>query len=140
MLSQIMMYLLFPNDSNNIITYQWWNDNTGALDWSLHHVCRTKSSQYACMFVNWIQINSNILMIKPVFISGIDMGDIDKASRNNFAASLPPEKYIDIQNDEIINKIFNITNPYITIKHTEQQHEAYMEIHNIMKQLKHYKL
>jgi hypothetical protein len=140
LLSQIMMFILFPNDSNNIITYQWWNDNMAALNWALHHVCRTKSSQYACMFVNWIQINSNILMIKPVFISGIEMGDIDKASRNNFAASLPLDKYIHIQDDIIINKIFNITSPYITIMHENEQHKVLLEIHEIMSQLKHHKL
>lgn len=79
-------------------------------------------------------------MIEPEFISGIDMGEVDAASRNKKLTTLTSDKYIHIQDDIIINKIFTITNPYITTDALADQHAAYLEIHELIKQLKHHQL
>jgi hypothetical protein len=78
-------------------------------------------------------------MLEPQFISGIDMGDVDKASRNIDQLSLTPDKYINIQEDNIINEIFAITNPYITTNYNTDQHAIYLEIHALISRLKNYK-
>jgi hypothetical protein len=59
MLSQILIYMLYPNNSKNIITFQWKNDNNSALSWAAQHACGSQASQYGCIVVNWIQIISN---------------------------------------------------------------------------------
>jgi hypothetical protein len=138
MLSQILMYILFPSKDNKIATFQFRGDNTAVLAWATKHSCNSKSSQNACIIANELQTKSNILMIKPQFISGIDMGDVDKASRNKWQESLTPETYLHIQDDKIINQIFKITNPYITTQHLPDQHAVYLEIHAIISKLKHY--
>jgi hypothetical protein len=139
MLAQILLYILFPSKDNKTKTYQFRGDNNAVLAWAVKHSCNSKSNQYACMITNELQIESNILMLKPQFISGIDMGDVDKASRNKWQESLTPETYIHIQDDTIINQIFNITNPYITTNYLPDQHVIYLEIHEIISKLKHYK-
>ena len=141
MLAQILMYLIYPNKNDTVITtYQTRNDNKAAISWGRKHMCSSKSSQYACMVVNLIQIHSNILMIEPEFITGIDMGEVDAASRNKKLTTLTPDKYIHIQDDIVINNIFIITNPYITTDALADQHAAYLEIHELIKQLKHHQL
>jgi hypothetical protein len=138
LLSQILMYVLYPSKDNNIITYQWRNDNRAALAWSLKNACASRSSQKACMIITWLQVVSKILMLKPEFISGIEMGDVDSASRNKWQSSLTPDKYINIQDDVIINQIFEITSPYITTNYLADQHVIFLEIHNLISQLKQY--
>ena len=141
LLAQILMYIIYPNTNNTeITTYQVRNDNNSAIAWSLKHMCGSKFDQYACMIISWIQIHSNILMIKPEFISGIDMGEVDAASRDKKLTNLTPDKYIHIQDEIIINQIFNITNPFIATDAVADQHTVYFEIHNLITQLKHHKL
>lgn len=135
MLSQILIFILYPNNSNIIVTYQWKNDNTAALAWAAQHACGSGASQFACVTVNWLQIISNILMIKPIFISGIDMADIDRASRNMLAPSLTPSKYINIQDNKTINEIFDITSPYNKTPYTKEHHLLYLKIHKLISQL-----
>jgi hypothetical protein len=140
MLSQILIYMLYPNNTGIIVTFQWKNDNTAALCWAGEQACKSLANQYACVVVNTIQIESDILMIKPIFISGIDMADIDRASRNMPAPSLTPDKYIHIQDNKIINEIFEITSPYNKTKFMKEHHILHLQIHKLVKQLKYNKL
>ena len=137
MLSQILVYMWYPNNSKEVITFQWKNDNTAALAWAAQHACGSMASQFACVCINQIQINSNILMIKPIFISGIDMANIDRASRNMLAPSLAPEKYIHIQDNKIINNIFEITSPYNKATYVREHHILYLNIQKLVSKLKH---
>ena len=65
----------------NPISYEWINDNTGALKWAENHKCDSEASQYACLAVTQLHQRAKISFRETTHRAGINMGEIDTMSR-----------------------------------------------------------
>ena len=66
---------------NNHLSYEWINDNTGALKWAENHKYDSEASQYACLTVTQLHQSEKIFVRATTHKAGIDMGEIDTMSR-----------------------------------------------------------
>jgi hypothetical protein len=62
-------------------SYQWVNDNTGAISWVNANKCRSPSSSFACMAVSQLNMISDVWAAEAIHIPGDTMGEIDAMSR-----------------------------------------------------------
>ena len=74
-------------------------------------------------------------MYNPSFRRGVDMGDIDAASRGYKLTHLTQNKYLNIQMIQDINELYALTDPYIKHQYISQQDKAYCDVHNILNRL-----
>ena len=63
------------------LSYEWINDNTGALKWAQNHKCASEVSQYACLAVSQLHQRAKISIRATTHRAGIHMGEIDTMSR-----------------------------------------------------------
>ena len=63
------------------LSYQWVNDNTGAIAWVNTHKCSSPSSLFACMAVSQLNLVTDVWAADAVHIPGETMGEIDAMSR-----------------------------------------------------------
>jgi hypothetical protein len=135
-LAQILVVLCcYDIDITEFLTFLWETDNTAAMAWSTSNACSSQSSQMACMASNWIQINYKIHMLQPKFRSGNTMGDIDAVSRRQLHG-LDKERYLHIQDDIILQAIFELFDPYVFVNHIQDQLIAYRKVHAALVALK----
>ena len=122
---------------NNQSSYEWINDNTGALKWAENHKCDSEASQYACLAVTQLHQSEKISVRATTHKAEIDMGEIDTMSRihdnenpldtavqlrcNN---RLPPNKYWHCQPIEELQILFKLVDPSILHKHNSDHHAA----------------
>ena len=67
--------------STETSSYQWVNDNTGAIAWANKHKCSSLASMFACMAVSQINLLTNVWAAEAVHIPGVTMGEVDLMSR-----------------------------------------------------------
>ena len=129
------------SEQNNHSSYEWINDNTGALKWAENHKCDSEASQYACLAVTQLHQSAKISVHATTHNAGIDMGEIDTMSRihdnkkpldaavqlrcNN---RLPPSTYWHCQPIEELKILFKLVDPSILHKHNSDHHVANMTV------------
>ena len=62
------------------LSYEWINDNTGALKWAETHKCDSEASQYACLAVTQLHQRAKISVWDTTHRAGIHMGEIETMS------------------------------------------------------------
>ena len=86
-------------------SYQWVNDNTGAISWVNKNKYSSSAGSFACMAISQLNMLSNVWAAESIhIISGSTMGEIDAMSRlegqsDHLLASptLTPATYVDVQ-------------------------------------------
>ena len=63
------------------LSYEWINDNTGALKWAEQYKCQSEASQYACLAVSQLHQRAKISVRATTHRAEINMGAIDIMSR-----------------------------------------------------------
>jgi len=124
MLTLFLIARLFPNrlatSSGPPIIFKWINDNRGALAWADKEKTSALPSILTNMVVSSFQMNTNITLIGSEHLPGIWMGDIDRESRRedhlakgntNYAPTLLPQFYVDLESDADIMQIVSFCNP-----------------------------
>ncbi len=137
-------------DITTPLSYEWINDNTGALKWAETHKCDSEASQYACLAVTQLHQRAKISVRNTTHRAGIHMGEIDTMSRIHDnehplqAAvqmrchhTLPPHKYWQCQHIAELQTLFLLVDPSILYKHNSDHHVAYMTVSNAATNLTH---
>jgi len=132
------------------LSYEWINDNTGALKWAETHKCDSEASQYACLAVTQLHQREKISVRNTTHRAGIHMGEIDTMSRilDNehplHAAvqmrchhTLTPQKYWQCQHIAELQTLFLLVDPSILYKHNSDHHVAYMTVSDAVNNLTH---
>ncbi len=122
---------------NNSLSYEWINNNTGALKWAENHKCDSESSQYACLAVTKLHQRAEISVQETTHRAGINMGEIDTLSRIHVNKNpidkavqlrcqnrLPTHKYWQCQHIEELQTLFRLVDPSILHKHNSDHHAA----------------
>ena len=111
-------------------SYQWVNDNTGAISWVNTHKCSSSASSFACMAVSQLNMVSNIWAADAIHIPGSTMGEIDAMSRLEAQSdpltafpTLTPETHLDLQSP-LICTLFDRCNPASSVMNTPAEHHT----------------
>ena len=119
-------------EQNNHLSYEWINDNTGALKWCAeNHKCDSEASQLACLAVIQLHQSAKISVQATTHKAGIDMGEIDTMSRIHVNENpldttavqlrcnnrLPPSQYWHCQPIEELQILSKLVDPSILHKH-----------------------
>jgi hypothetical protein len=143
LLSIILMIKYASTQPTAPLEYFWVNDNQGALAWAEKHRCASLASQYACMAVSQLHIQNDIYMGPPIYLPGIDMGEIDAMSRmrddetetSARVRALCPGLTAHTQmhlTSPALDELFQLCNPANTLTHERDHHIAYMQLHAII--------
>ena len=81
LLATILVARHGPCEMSTPLSYEWINDNTGALKWAETHKCDSEASQYACLAVTQLHQRAKISVRDTTHSAGIHMGEIDTMSR-----------------------------------------------------------
>ena len=139
----LIAYLSGWREAEQPASYQWINDNNGALAWAKKHKCASLAGQYACFAVTQLHINANIHMSDPVHKPGAQMGDIDAMSRipdgqhpisaasQAMCPSLHPHCWWSIDELPHLQTLFRLLDPSIVHTNTSDYHIAYTDVHHI---------
>eukprot|EP01036_Dinobryon_divergens_P034933 gene34933-45212_t len=119
------------NQLTQIVSYQWVNDNTGAIEWVNTHKCSSQSSLFVCMAVSQLNLLTNIWAADAVHIPGETMGEIDAMSRierqgDPFIAcpSLTSDLFIPLEDPDII-ELFRLCDPSVTQSSPVEHHSNF---------------
>jgi hypothetical protein len=146
LLSILLLVKYAKAHSPNALHYYWINDNKGALAWAEKDRCKSIASQYACMAVSQLHLQSDIYMGAPIYRPGIDMGKIDAMSRmrdneteasariREFCPSLATQTEIH-RTSPAIDELFRLCDPAKTLAHECDHHIAYMHLHELLARL-----
>ena len=122
------------NQLTQIVSYQWVNDNTGAIEWVNTHKCSSQSSLFACMAVSQLNLLTNIWAADAVHIPGETMGEIDAMSRierqsDPFIAcpSLTSDLFIPLEDPAII-ELFRLCDPSVTQSSSVEHHSSFCDV------------
>ena len=112
-------------------SYQWVNDNTGAISWVNKHKCSSPASLFACMAVSQINLLTDVWAADAIHIPGSTMGEIDAMSRLETQSdpltafpTLTPSTFLDLQAPSILS-LFRSCDPALT---TSEHHTIFTDV------------
>ena len=126
------------------VSYQWINDNNGALAWAKKHKCASLAGQYTCFAATQLHIHTQIHLAEPLHKPGIQMGDIDTMSRipdgqhptsgasQQMCPTLLPQCWWDLDKLPHLHTLFRMIDPTIVRETTHDYHAAYNDVHLII--------
>jgi len=125
------------------IVFKWINDNKGALVWADNNKTSSLPSILSNTVVTSFQLLTNISLAGSEHLPGIEMGDIDRESRRedhlaqgntNYAPSLLPHLYVDIESNPLIMKIIKDCSPFNPPQHKVNDfHQIFLEIQSTLR-------
>ena len=77
----IVAYKTSSAPTHGTTSYQWVNDNTGAVAWVNANKCSSLASSFACMAVSQLNMLTDVWAADTIHIPGKNMGEIDAMSR-----------------------------------------------------------
>jgi len=115
-------------------SYQWVNDNTGAIAWANKHKCSSLASMFACMAVSHINLLTNVWAAEAVHIPGATMGEIDLMSRLEAQSdpliafpTLTPSTYLHLESPSIV-ALFGQCDPALSGQTSAEHHTAFSAV------------
>ena len=115
-------------------SYQWVNDNTGAIAWANKHKCSSLASMFACMAVSHINLLTNVWAAEAVHIPGATMGEIDLMSRLEAQSdpliafpTLTPSTYLHLESPSIV-ALFGRCDPALSGQTSAEHHTAFSAV------------
>ena len=109
-----------PSVVGTTSSYQWMNNNTGAISWVNTHKCRSLAGLVACMAVSQINLLADVWAADAIHIPGSTMGEIDAMSRLEVQSdpetafpTLNPDTYLSLHSPAVIS-LFERCDPALT--------------------------
>ena len=123
------------------LSYQWVNDNTGAIAWVNTHKCASPSSLFACMAVSQLNLVTNIWAAEAIHIPGSTMGEIDAMSRLEAQSdhlkafpTLTPDTFLPLQSPLILD-LFGQCDPAITATSPAEHHAVFSAVSALIRNI-----
>ena len=115
-------------------SYQWVNDNTGAISWVNTHKSSSVSSLIACMAVSQINLLTDVWAADAIHIPGSTMGEIDAMSRleaqSNPVTAFPtltPSTFLSLQSPTVLS-LFARCDPALTATNPAEHHTLFSDV------------
>jgi len=115
-------------------SYQWVNDNTGAIAWANKHKCSSLASMFACMAVSQINLLTDVWAAEAVHIPGATMGEIDLMSRLEAQSdpliafpTLTPSTYLHLESPSVV-ALFGRCDPALSGQTSAEHHTAFSAV------------
>ena len=119
-------------------SYQWVNDNTGAVSWVNTHKCSSSASAFACMAVSQLNMVSDVWAADAIHIPGSSMGEIDAMSRLEAQSdpltafpTLTPQTHLDLQTP-LVCTLFERCNPAIITSTPAEHHTTFSDVSTLI--------
>ena len=104
------------------IAIAWVGDNTSALSWAQQNKCRSASAQRAFVAYTMAQLTGGVVCSGTQHMAGVDMGDIDRLSRQRAVLDLDPA----------FLALFRTLDPAVPNNHTRPHHGTLVETHALL--------
>ena len=140
-------YMHDKREQKTVASYQWINDNNGALAWAKKHKCASLAGQYTCFAATQLHIHAHIHLMDPVHKPGVQMGDIDTMSRIpdgqhptsaeslKSCPTLTHKCWWPLDRIPEIHSLFKMLDPSIVLNSTPDYHIAYNTIYTMTRAL-----
>jgi hypothetical protein len=89
----------------------WEGDNTSALAWAASGKVKSRGGQMANIAVTWAQLYGRFNVDSTVHLAGINMGDVDGATRDKVLTSLSLDTFIALEQEAGVLELFALCNP-----------------------------
>ena len=100
--------LVTLGDNPNIM---WEGDNTSALAWAASGKVKSLGGQMANIAVTWAQLYGRFNVDSTVHLAGVNMGDVDGATRDKVLTSLSFDTFVALEQDPGVMELFALCNP-----------------------------
>ena len=120
-------------------SYQWVNDNTGAISWVNKNKYSSSAGSFACMAISQLNMLSNVWAAESIhIISGSTMGEIDAMSRLEAQSdhllafpTLTPATYVDVQSPPV-TALFERCNPAMVVATPAEHHTLFSDVSTLI--------
>lgn len=119
-------------------SYQWVNDNTGAISWVNTNKCRSLASSFACMAVSQLNLLSDVWAADAIHIPGSTMGEIDAMSRLEAQTdpltafpTLTPQTYFNLESPSV-HTLFSRCNPALVTSSPAEHHRIFLDVSSLI--------
>ena len=100
--------LVTLGDNPNIM---WEGDNTSALAWAESGKVKSLGGQMANVAVTWAQLYGRFNVDATVHLAGVNMGDVDGATRDKVLTSLTLDTFVAVEQETGVLGLFALCNP-----------------------------
>ena len=123
------------------LSYQWVNDNTGAIAWVNANKCASPSSLFACMAVSQLNLVSDVWAADAIHIPGETMGEIDAMSRLEAQSdpltafpTLTPDTFLSLQSPKVL-ELFVQCDPALTATAPAEHHVIFSTVSTLIRDI-----
>ena len=95
--------LVTLGDNPNIM---WEGDNTSALAWAESGKVKSLGGQMANVAVTWAQLYGRFNVDATVHLAGVNMGDVDGATRDKVLTSLTLDTFVAVEQETGVLELF----------------------------------
>jgi hypothetical protein len=114
------------------IAIEWVGDNTSALAWAQQNKCRSASTQRAFVAYTMVQLTGGVICSGTLHMAGVDMGDIDRLSRQRTVLTLDPALSVDTTHIPAFQALFRTLDPAAPTNQTRPHHAVLVETHALL--------
>ena len=130
----LLLYLLYVNNEDKIVYFEWISDNISALKWVEKEKCNSLAGQRSFMAYTWLTVAKRTEVLKSSHREGRFMGDIDALSRRKPLKTLMPGTYVETEFNMLINQLFSYMNPVVDGDLVDH-HLVFENIHNLIEKI-----
>ena len=134
----IVAYKTSSTTAHGTTSYQWVNDNTGAIAWVNANKCSSLASSFACMAVSQLNMLSDVWAADAIHIPGETMGEIDAMSRLEAQAdsltafpTLTPLTYYNLESPSV-RTLFSRCNPAHAASSPAEHHRIFLDVASLI--------
>ncbi len=127
--------------STGTSSYQWVNDNTGAIAWANKHKCSSSASMFACLAVSQINMLTDVWAADAIHIPGVTMGEIDLMSRLEAQSdpllafpTLTPSAYLHLETPSVL-ALFKRCDPALSDQSSAEHHNAFSAVSSLIRDI-----
>ena len=113
---------------------RWIGDNRAALSWADDNKVSSRSGQIANIAVIWSQLYGNFAVNDTEHLAGLEMGDVDAASRDKTLSTLKLTEFIDLTTVQGLNSLLLACNPTVS-EHSINYHAAFSLVHTCLREI-----
>jgi hypothetical protein len=134
----IVAYKTSSAPTHSTTSYQWVNDNTGAIAWVNANKCSSLASSFACMAVSQLNMLTDVWAADAIHIPGETMGEIDAMSRLEAQAdsltafpTLTPLTYYNLESPSV-HTLFSRCDPAHTASCPAEHHRIFLDVASLI--------
>ena len=134
----IVAYKTSSAPTSGTTSYQWVNDNTGAIAWVNANKCSSLASSFACMAVSQLNMLTDVWAADAIHIPGENMGEIDAMSRLEAQAdsltafpTLTPLTYYNLESPSV-RTLFSRCDPAHAASTPAEHHRIFLDVASLI--------